>query len=119
MERTRSRGSDARVQRPSGGRSASTRTGPPPTTRGRPAAIRPPAFASRRSGCGHAASTSRCSAAAGGTDVAVAEALAELGYADCTATGFRPSYLATDAPRLGVGEPCYVELPSGRRLLEL
>ena len=53
------------------------------------------------------------------TDVAVAEALAELGYADCTATGFRPSYLAADAPRLGVGEPCYVELPSGRRLLEL
>ena len=28
-------------------------------------------------------------------------------------------YLSADAPRLDAGEPCYVELPSGRRLLEL
>ena len=52
-------------------------------------------------------------------DAAVAETLAELGCADCTATAFRPSYLAADAPRLGASEPCYVELPSGRRLLEV
>ncbi|HXY86500.1 MAG TPA: hypothetical protein VEH52_13565 [Gaiellaceae bacterium] len=52
-------------------------------------------------------------------DEAVAETLAELGYADCTATAFRPGYLAADAPRLGSAEPCYVELASGRRLLEL
>jgi hypothetical protein len=45
--------------------------------------------------------------------------LAELGYADCTATAFRPRYLAADAPRLGASEPCYVQLPSGRQLLEL
>src|SRR5438445_341135 len=51
-------------------------------------------------------------------DTPLAEALAELGYADCTATAFRPRYLAAEAPRLGARHPCYVELPSGRRLLE-
>jgi hypothetical protein len=52
-------------------------------------------------------------------DEAVAEAVAELGYADCTATSFRPKYLAHDAPRLDLDEPAWLELPSGRRLLEL
>jgi hypothetical protein len=52
-------------------------------------------------------------------DPSVAEVLAELGYADCTATAFRPGYLTADAPRLGASEPCYVQLPSGRQLLEL
>jgi hypothetical protein len=52
-------------------------------------------------------------------DEDVADALAELGYTDCTATAFRPSYLPREAPRLGAREPCYVRLPSGRRLLEL
>jgi hypothetical protein len=52
-------------------------------------------------------------------DEGVAEALAELGLADCTATSFRPGYLADDAPRLGLGAPAWVELPSGARLLEL
>ena len=51
-------------------------------------------------------------------DEHVADVVAELGYADCTATAFRPRYLDPDAPRLGARHPCYVELPSGRRLLE-
>jgi hypothetical protein len=52
-------------------------------------------------------------------DAAVAAAVAELGYADCTATAFRPSYLAADAPRLTAHEPTWIHLPNGRRLLEL
>ncbi len=52
-------------------------------------------------------------------DQGVAEALAELGYTDCTGTAFRPSYLAPDAPRLAASAPAWLELPSGRRLLEL
>src|ERR671933_863651 len=53
------------------------------------------------------------------TDEDVADAVAELGYADCTATSFRPPYLADDAPRLHLDGPALLELPSGRRLLEL
>lgn len=52
-------------------------------------------------------------------DAEVAAAAAELGYADCTATAFRPRYLDAGAPRLGVGEPCRLELHDGRELLEL
>ena len=52
-------------------------------------------------------------------DEAVAEVLADLGLADCTATAFRPGYLAPGASRLGASEPCYVRLPSGRSVLEL
>jgi hypothetical protein len=52
-------------------------------------------------------------------DTEVAVAVAELGYADCTGTSFRPEYLAADAPRLTAGEPASLELPDGRRLLEL
>ena len=52
-------------------------------------------------------------------DAEVAEAIAESGYTDCTATAFRPSYLAAGEPWVAASEPCYVELPSGRRLLEL
>jgi hypothetical protein len=52
-------------------------------------------------------------------DEAVAEALAELGFADCTGTAFRPRYLEPGAARLGARHPCYVELASGRKLLEL
>ena len=51
-------------------------------------------------------------------DERVADVLAELGFADCTATTFRPRYLDADAPRLGARHPCYVELASGRSLLE-
>jgi hypothetical protein len=52
-------------------------------------------------------------------DEAVAEALAELGYADCTATAFRPEYLAGDAEHLRLEQPAWLELSGGRRLLEL
>jgi hypothetical protein len=52
-------------------------------------------------------------------DADVAEAVAELGYTDCTATSFRPAYLAEDAAHLQLHEPTWLELPSGRRLLEL
>jgi hypothetical protein len=53
------------------------------------------------------------------TDEGVAEAVAELGYADCTATSFRPPYLPDGAPRLHLDGPAQLELPSGRRLLAL
>jgi hypothetical protein len=52
-------------------------------------------------------------------DENVAEAVAELGYADCSATVFRPDYLEPGAPHLQLQEPAWLELPSGRRLLEL
>jgi hypothetical protein len=52
-------------------------------------------------------------------DEPVAEVLSELEYADCTATSFRPDYLAPDAPHVQVEEPTWLELVSGRRLLEL
>jgi hypothetical protein len=52
-------------------------------------------------------------------DADVAAAIAELGYADCTGTAFRPSYLPEDAPRLEAHEPAWLELPDGLRLLEL
>ncbi len=52
-------------------------------------------------------------------DADVAGTLAELGYADCTATAFRPGYLADGAPRLEAAEPCWLRLGAGRTLLEL
>jgi hypothetical protein len=52
-------------------------------------------------------------------DEGVAEVLAELGYADCTATSFRPPHLPDGVPRLSLAEPAWLELPSGHRLLEL
>jgi hypothetical protein len=51
-------------------------------------------------------------------DEPVAEAVAELGYADCTATAFRPDYLEAGAAHLRLDEPAWLELASGRRLLE-
>jgi hypothetical protein len=53
------------------------------------------------------------------SDLAVAEACADLGYIDCTATAYRPGYLPADAPRLDLRTPARVLLPSGSRLLEL
>ena len=51
-------------------------------------------------------------------DAAVAAAVAEFGYSDCTGTAFRPRYLDAGAARLAVDEPCWLEV--GRtRLLEL
>jgi hypothetical protein len=49
----------------------------------------------------------------------VAGALAELGLVDCTGTAFAPSYLAPGAPRLSAAQPTTLELPSGRRLVEV
>jgi hypothetical protein len=51
-------------------------------------------------------------------DESVAAALADLGYVDCTATAFRPAYLAEGALRAGVDAPAWLRL-GGRRLLEL
>src|SRR5438270_7545966 len=52
-------------------------------------------------------------------DADVAEAVAELGYNDCTATAFKPGYLEPDAAHLQLDEPSWLQLPSGERLLEL
>ena len=52
-------------------------------------------------------------------DADVARAVAALGYTDCTATAFRPSYLEPGAPHLELREPAWLELGSGQRLLEL
>jgi hypothetical protein len=52
-------------------------------------------------------------------DADVARAVSELGYADCTATSFRPSYLEDGAPHLQLDEPTWLELGDGLRLLEL
>jgi hypothetical protein len=51
-------------------------------------------------------------------DEGVARVLAELGYADCTATSFRPRYLAPGAARLSVSEPATLRL-NGATLVEL
>jgi hypothetical protein len=51
-------------------------------------------------------------------DTSVAAVLAELGYADCTATSFRPSYLPPGAPRLALAEPIWLRVGE-TRLLEL
>jgi len=48
----------------------------------------------------------------------VAAAVADLGYADCTATAVRPGYLAPGAPRLALAEPAWLTL-GATRLLEL
>ena len=51
-------------------------------------------------------------------DEGVAAVLAESGYADCTATAFRPSYLEAGAPRLSLAEPAWLRVGE-KRLLEL
>jgi hypothetical protein len=51
-------------------------------------------------------------------DEDVATVLAELGLADCTATAFRPSYLAADAPLLALAEPARLRVGDAH-LLEL
>jgi hypothetical protein len=52
-------------------------------------------------------------------DGSLAETLAELGYVDCTATTFRQTYLADDAPRLQLDGPRRLRLPNRATLLEL
>jgi hypothetical protein len=51
-------------------------------------------------------------------DEGVASALGELAYVDCTATAFRPGYLAAGAPRLSLAEPAWLTI-DGARFLEL
>lgn len=52
-------------------------------------------------------------------DDGVARAVSELGLVDCTATAFRPRYLADDAPRLALNEPALVRLDERTTLHEL
>jgi hypothetical protein len=52
-------------------------------------------------------------------DDGVARALADLGLVDCTATAFRPRYLADDAPRLALNEPALLRLDEHTVLREL
>jgi hypothetical protein len=52
-------------------------------------------------------------------DLPLAETLSAYGYVDCTATTFRQSYLADDAPRLELEGPARLALPGGGTLLEL
>jgi hypothetical protein len=53
------------------------------------------------------------------TDADVAEACAELGYADCTPRGARPTYLPAGEPWAFLPAPAHVRLPSGARLLAI
>jgi hypothetical protein len=53
------------------------------------------------------------------TDLDVMSVVGELGYADCTATAWRPSYLPAGSARIGLDAPARVVLPSGARVLEL
>jgi hypothetical protein len=52
-------------------------------------------------------------------DAALMDVVAELGYADCTATSWRPEYLPAGAPRAALDQPAWVRLEDGRRVLEL
>jgi hypothetical protein len=52
-------------------------------------------------------------------DEGVAAAVADLGYADCTTTAFRPGYLEPNAPHLQLDTPAWLELGDDRRLLEV
>ena len=52
-------------------------------------------------------------------DGPLAATVADLGLVDCSATAFRPGYLAPGDSRLHLEAPARVELPSGARLLEL
>ncbi|HZO97694.1 MAG TPA: hypothetical protein VFB42_10025 [Gaiellaceae bacterium] len=53
------------------------------------------------------------------TDVDVMRAVADLGYVDCTATAWRPSYLPPGSARASLDRPAWIRLHDGRRVLEL
>jgi hypothetical protein len=53
------------------------------------------------------------------TDAEVMAAAADLGYADCTATAWRPPYLPEGSPRAALDQPAFVLLDDGRAVLEL
>ena len=76
--------------------------------------------ASKDAGSTRSGSGPPSSAAAAGTSTTKSlAAVADLGYADCTATAFRPGYLEPGAPHLQLEEPVWLELGDGRRLLEV
>lgn len=52
-------------------------------------------------------------------DAAVLDAIADLGYVDCTATAWRPAYLPPGAPRLALDRPAWLALGDGRRVAEI
>jgi hypothetical protein len=52
-------------------------------------------------------------------DAEVMRAVADLGYADCTATAWRPAYLPQGAARAALDAPAWIRLVDGRRVLEL
>jgi hypothetical protein len=52
-------------------------------------------------------------------DEEVMNAVAGLGYADCTATSWRPEYLPEGAARIALEQPAWIRLRDGRRVLEL
>jgi hypothetical protein len=52
-------------------------------------------------------------------DAAVLDAVAELGYVDCTATATRPSFLPPGSPRAALAAPAWIRLDGGRRVREL
>ena len=100
--RTRSCGSSARARAAQLRRSATTRTGEARRRRARPAGVDAAAVIARRD---RVAARARARAALVLWRRLVprrrlAEALAALGYVDCSATTFRQPYLADDAPRL-------------------
>ena len=53
------------------------------------------------------------------TDTAVIEAVADLGYADCTALAWSPPYLSAAMAHARLDQPAWLQLPDGRRVLEL
>ncbi len=53
------------------------------------------------------------------TDREVIAAVADLGYADCTALSRRPRYLRAGAPWVELAEPAWLRLADGRKVLEL
>jgi hypothetical protein len=52
-------------------------------------------------------------------DGGVMDAVADLGYVDCTATSWRPAYLPPGSPRAALDEPAWITLDDRRRVLEL
>jgi hypothetical protein len=52
-------------------------------------------------------------------DAEVLRAIADLGYVDCTATAWRPSYLPVGSARAALDQPAWIRLADGRRVLEV
>ena len=100
--------------------SATTLTGRPPTTRGRPKA-RPASACSREGRRLREIGLAPTLFCGGGwyTDADVADACAELGYVDCTPRASRPRYLGTSEKWASLREPARIQLPSDRLLASI